>query len=132
MCKRSPFRTPFGSQRVNESQSRLKSVRHNFYTILPLLWDKLSCKKLFLVRFEILALFLNTMASNDKISRRNRDNFKQQIQRQLSENPKAFSQFFFAFLKFPSNFGHFEKKEESRSLSISEIIDSQKDGYLKF
>ena len=86
----SRFRTPFGSQRINASQSLLKSARHHFYTIVPLIWDKLSCKKLLLVRFEILGLLLNTMTIDHKISRRNRYNFAQQIQMQLAGELKKF------------------------------------------
>ena len=89
------------------------------------MWDKLNCKKLLLVRFEILRLFLNRMTTDDKISHRNRHNFGQQIQMQLSQQQNSFLLFFFffffAFLKCTSNFQHFETNEESHSLSISEI-----------
>ena len=42
----------------------------------------------------------------------------------------SFSGFFIAFLKSTWNGEHFEKKGESSSLSISEIIDSKRGGYL--
>ena len=115
MSKRSRFRPPFGSQRVGGSKSLLKSAQHHFYTIFPLMWDKLSCKKLILVRFEILGLFLNTTTTDDKISRRNRDNLVQQIRMQLSQQQKSFSLFFFffAFLKSTSNFLFFGEKKKS-------------------
>ena len=38
--------------------------------------------------------------------------------------------FFIAFLKSTSNVEHFPKKGESSRLSISEIIDSKRGGYL--
>ena len=82
------FRTPFGSQRINPSQSLLKSSRHHFYTNVPLIWDKLSCKKLLLVRLETLGLFLNTITTDLKISRRNSYNFAEQNQMQLAGEPK--------------------------------------------
>ena len=63
-------------------------------------------------------------------SRRNMQTLTQQVQAQLSLKQKAFSGFFFAFLKSTLNGEHFQKKGESSSLSISEIIDSERGGYL--
>ena len=56
--------------------------------------------------------------------------FAQQVQTPLSFKQKTFSGFFIAFLKSTSNGEHFQKKEESFSLSISEIIGSKRGGYL--
>ena len=56
--------------------------------------------------------------------------FAQQVQMPLSLKQKTFSGFFIAFLKSTSNGEHFQKKEESSGLSISEIIDSEGGGYL--
>ena len=130
MFERSRFATPFGSQRVNGSQSLLKSSWHHFYTIAPSIWNNLSCKKLALVRFEILRLFLNKMTTDDKISLRNRNDFAQHIQMHKSQEPKPFSSSLFAFLKSTSNFEYFHKEGGSDSLSISEIIDSERDVFL--
>ena len=63
-------------------------------------------------------------------SRRNMQTLKQQVQTPLSLKQKAFSGFFFASLKSTLNGEHFQKKGESSSLSISEIIDSERGGYL--
>ena len=63
-------------------------------------------------------------------SGRNMKILTQQVQTQLSLNQKTFSRFFIAFLKFTWNGEHFQKKGESSSLSISEIIDSKRGGYL--
>ena len=90
MSKRFRFKKHFHSQRVNRSKSLLKSSRHHFYTISQVIWDKVSCKKLHLVKLETLGLFLNTMTTDDKISRRKRDNFAQQFQMSLSQEPKIF------------------------------------------
>ena len=54
----------------------------------------------------------------------------QQVQTPLSLKQKTFSGFLIAFLKSTSNGEHFRKKGESSSLSISEIIDSKRGGYL--
>ena len=63
-------------------------------------------------------------------SRRNMQTFTQQVQTPLCFKQKTFSGFFIAFLKSTSNGEHFQKKGESSSLSISEIIDSKTGGYL--
>ena len=54
----------------------------------------------------------------------------QQVQTPLSLKQKTFSGFFIAFLKSTWNGEHFQKEGESFSLSISEIIDSKRGGYL--
>ena len=67
---------------------------------------------------------------NDKYSRRYMQIFWQQIQTPLSQKGKTFCGFFIAFLKCAWNWEHFEKKEEYRSLIITEIIASERDVYL--
>ena len=57
-------------------------------------------------------------------------NFQQQLQTQGSQKQKIYSRFFIAYLECASNLEHFEKKDEHRSPVISEIIDSERVGYL--
>ena len=57
-------------------------------------------------------------------------NFPQQLQTPISQKQKMFSGFFIAYLECVSNLEHFEKKDESPSLVISEIVDSETVGYL--
>ena len=90
----------------------------------------MSCKSLLLARSEILGPIVNILTSDGKYSCQKRENFRQQIEMQLPEKPETFCALFFAFLKSTSNFEYFEKKEESHSLSISEIIDCERGGYL--
>ena len=54
----------------------------------------------------------------------------QQVQAPLSLKQNTFSGFFIAFLKSTWNGEDFQKKGESSSLCISEIIDSKRGGYL--
>ena len=75
-------------------------------------------------------MFLNTLSAEYTYSRRNMQTFTQQVQTPLSLKQKTFSGFFIAFLKFTWMGEHFQKKRESSSLSISEIIDSKRDSYL--
>ena len=57
-------------------------------------------------------------------------NFEQQVQAPLSQKEKTFSAFFIVFLECAWNLKHFEKKDECPSLIISQIIDSERGGYL--
>ena len=82
------------------------------------------------VRSIILGLFVNTLTAEYTYSCRNMQTLTEQVQTPLSLKQKTFSGFFIAFLKSTWNGEHFEKKGESSSLSISEIIDSKKGGYL--
>ena len=73
-------------------------------------------------------MFVNTLTADDKYSLLNRDNLTQPIRTPLSQNNKAFSQFFLEFSKSTLNFEHFQKKDDPRSLFISEITHSEKRG----
>ena len=48
---------------------------------------------------------------------------------QISPNPKTFSQFCIASMKSTLNSESFEKKDQSHSLSITEIIDCETGSY---
>ena len=70
----------------------------------------------------MLGLFVNTLTAEYTYSRRNMETLTQQVQTLLSLKQKTFSRFFIAFLKSKWNGEQFQKKRESSSLSISEII----------
>ena len=78
----------------------------------------------------MLGLFVNSLTAEYTYSRRNMQTFTQQVQAPLSLKQNTFSGFFIAFPKCTWNGEHFQKKGESSSLSISEIIDSKRGGYL--
>ena len=65
-----------------------------------------------------------------RYSRCNIQTFAKQVQTPLSLKQKIFSAFFIAFLESTWNGENFQKKGESSSLTISEIIDSKRGGYL--
>ena len=90
----------------------------------------MSWKKSALVRSKILGLFVHTLTAEYTYSRRNMQTFAQLVQTPLYLKQKPFSGFFIAFLKSKLNGEHFQEKGESSSLSISEIIDSKRGGYL--
>ena len=90
----------------------------------------MSWKKSALVRSKVLGLFVNTLTAECTYSGRNMQTLMQQIQTPLSLKQKIFSGFYIAFLKSTWNGEHFQKKGEASSLSISEIIDSKRGGYL--
>ena len=130
MSQKLYLRTAFGNQPVNGQQTLFKSARHHYYPIFPWIWDKLSWKKFGLVRSIILGLFVNTLTAEYKFSRRNVQTYAQPVQTPLSLKEKIFSGFFIAFLKSTCNGEHFLKRGESSGLSILEIIDSKRGGYL--
>ena len=47
----------------------------------------------------------------------------------ISPKPKTFSRFFIASMKSTLNSEYFEKKDQSHSLSITEIIDREPGSY---
>ena len=80
--------------------------------------------------YEILRLFVNVLTADDKYSGSNMQNLLQQFQTPLSKKQKTFSGIFIAFLQWTWNLEHFQKKDEYRSLIISEVIDAERGGYL--
>ena len=72
-----------------------------------------------LVTSEMFRVFVNTLTSDDKYSRRNMQIFWQQLQTLLSQEEKTFCGFFIAFQKCAWNLEHSEEKEEYPSLIIT-------------
>ena len=83
-----------------------------------------------LVTSDLLGQFLNTLTSDYKCSRQNLENLWQQVPRQISRKAQTFSGLFVTFLKSTLNFEYFEKKDQSHSLSITEIINCETGSYL--
>ena len=82
------------------------------------------------VRSELLGQFINTLTADYKYSRQNLEKFWQQVPMQTSLKLKNCSRFFIAFLKSTLNFEYFERKDQSKSLSITEIINCETGSYL--
>ena len=61
--------------------------------------------------FEILVAFVNTLTVHERYPLQNFENLRLPIQMKLSEKKETFSQFFVPFLKFLSNYKHFEENE---------------------
>ena len=76
---------------------------------------QLSWKKCVLVVCKILGLFVNILTADDMYCLLNRGNLWQDLQKQLSQKQKKFSEFFFAFSKFRFNFEHFQEKHDPHS-----------------
>ena len=81
-------------------------------------------------KFEILGLIVNRLTADDKYSRRNIQNLIQELQTAISQKQKTFSGIFITYLKSITNSEAFAIKFEPASLSICEIIDAGKSGYL--
>ena len=87
-------------------------------------------RKSALFKFEILGLIVNRLSADDKYSRRNIQNLTQELQTAISHKQKTFYGIFITYLKSITNSEAFAKKVECASLTISEIIDAGKSGYL--
>ena len=58
----------FDSEHDNGPQTPLRSLRNNFYTTIPLIWERTSRNRLVLVRSEILGQLVNTLTADYKHS----------------------------------------------------------------
>ena len=85
---------------------------------------------LVLVRFELLGHFVNTLTADYKYSLQNREKLSQQVPMQTYLELKTCSQFLISFLKSTLNLEYFEKKDQSHSLSITEINNCETGSYL--
>ena len=70
------------------------------------------------------------MTTDDKYSSRNIQNLTQQLQMAISQTQKTFYRIFITYVKSRRSSDDFVKKDESSSLSIYDIIDAEKSGYL--
>ena len=109
MHKRACYWKPFGSERVNETQKRLKSLEKYFYPTFSSFWSKLSEKKFSLIGSEILGLLDNMLPANCEYSRINRENLPLPIQIKFSKKLEIFCGIFFEFFDATTNFQSFEK-----------------------
>ena len=83
-----------------------------------------------LVRSEVLGQFVNTITAVYNYIRQNLENLRQQVQTQKSLKPKTFSRFFIALMKSTLNLEYFDKKDQSHSLSTTEINNCKTSSYL--
>ena len=128
ISKRSRSKGSFGKQHGKSAKTLLKFEWQHFYHIYSSLQRRLTCKTTLLVICKISKLFPNTLSADRKYSLLNWDNLTQHIQMILYEKQKPFSEFFCRFFKSSLNFEHFQKKDESNSSDISDIMDSEKHG----
>ena len=70
--------------------------------------------------------FLNTLSANGTYSLNSKDKWMEKTQMHLSQKKKYFSQFISLFLESALNFQQFQKKDDPRSLCISEITDHER------
>ena len=82
-----------------------------------------------LVLFDILRLFVMSLTADNKYSRCNLHTLTQ-IEMSLSLKQKTFSRFFIADVKCALNLENFEYEIEYLSPNISEIIYSERAGWL--
>ena len=125
LSKKSRFRGCFDKQYGKRDQALLKSESEQFYYIHWSMERKLCSKKSLLLTCKIMGLLVNTLATDEIYLVHHQDNLTLPIQIQFSKKKKTFSQFFAPFLKSRLNFQHFERKGDSHSICIFEILDSE-------
>ena len=123
MSKKSRLRENFQKQHGKRAQALLKPDPHQLYHIHWSLLSQLSWKESLLLTCQILGLFVNTLAADEKYPLLNRENLTIPFQMQ-SWKWKSFSQFFAAFPISRLNFKYFEKKDDPHRFCISKIRDT--------
>ena len=108
----------------------LRSTRKQFHTTSPIICVRRSRNRLVLFRCELLGQFFDTLTADYKYSRRNRKNLSQQVPMQTTRKLKSCSRFFIAFVKSTLNLEYFGKKDQSHSLSITEVINCETGSHL--
>ena len=73
-------------------------------------------------------MFRNTLTANDSYPVQECGKFSTPIQMEFYLKPPIFSDILVSFLESPSNFKHFEEKDDRQSNVISEIIDCERIG----
>ena len=83
-----------------------------------------------LIRSEVSGQNVNAMTDVYNYFRYNLVNLPQEVETLISLKKKTFSGFFIASLKSTLNLEYFEKKDQSHSLSITEINNCRTSSYL--
>ena len=111
MSKKSPFWEPFEKEDGKRAQTLLKFELQDIYHIFWSPWAQLCFTKSLLATCKILKLFIPILTDNDKYCVLTGHSLMKQIQMQLSQNEKPFSEFFSQGFKSSLNFEHFQKKK---------------------
>ena len=123
------LKTSFDNQHVKRFQTLVKSSWKHFYHIFSSLWGEIIWKISAWLKFEIIGFLLThglpIISILFWIVRNCRSLFKSRY----LKNKKTFSRFFTPFMEFPSNFEHFQKKDDRHRYCISEISDRPRFGH---
>ena len=106
------LKTSFDSQHVKRFQTLVKSSWKHFYHIFSSLWGEIFWTKSPWLNFSIIGLFVNTWTADYKYLVPDCENLSFLIQIRLSSKKETFSWFFISFMESPSNFKHFQKKDD--------------------
>ena len=97
MPKKSCFRRPFDKEGDKRAQALIKSASQNLYHIHWSLPSLYSWKRSLLLTCQILGLLLNTLLADRVYLVLHRNNLTVEIQMELSQKQKTFSQFLVHF-----------------------------------
>ena len=109
------LKTSFDSQHVKRFQTLVKSSWEHFYHIFSSLWREMIWNITPWLKFEIIGLFVNTWTADYKYPVLDCENLASLFKSSYPKNKKTFSWLFIPFIESPSNFKHFEKKEDRHS-----------------
>ena len=126
MHHRDCFWKSSGSEAVNESRKLLKSAEKHSCPIFSSFWAKLSLKKFFWIRYEILALLVNTLTANSEYSRSNRENVNIINSNIISWKTAIFLRYFLSIFLIYIKIPRFWKKHERDRSNISEVFYSKR------
>ena len=120
------LKTSFNSQYVKRVQTLVKSSWGPFYHIFSSLWWESIWEISPWLKFEIIALFVNTWTSDYNYPVTDCENLPFPIQIQLSSKQNNFSRFFIPFMESPSNFEHYQKKEMVIANLFRKLVTAQR------
>ena len=116
---------PLKSKMVNGPKHCWNMRQSTINILLDYFQGKWIGKKSLLLTCQVLGHLFETLAADDKYPFLSRDNLTKQIQMQLSQKEKKFSEFFSPFLKYWLCFEYFDLKDDPQRFWISEIKRSE-------
>ena len=126
ISKKTGFKTPFDSLHVQGSQTLVKAARKPFCQIFSSLWGKLIWKMSPLVICETEGRLLTYWVLMTRMLFRIVRICCSEHKRNYKGKQKTFSQYLLPFLKYTSNFKHFEEKYDRHVYCMSEIKGCQR------
>ena len=121
---------PFAVNVLTSSKNCWNLQKSTFILLFHHSGTKLSLKKVFLIRSEILGLLFNTLTGNYEYSHSDIENLLLQIQIKLCRKPLTILPSFFLSIGIYIKFPIFWSKNQRHRSNISQFIDCERCAYL--